>query len=102
MLVRQGGARLPSNLGNLAPFDPAPAARRLVDLLETKIARLLGNLGHHLGLKGKLIGETKTARLRGNLAQMIVFQLPAHCTLNSSFLGLPYRIRNINHKKGAT
>ena len=47
------------------PAPLAPLARRLICLLETKLARLLANLG----LKGKLVGETKIARLRGNLAQ---------------------------------
>ena len=72
ILVRRRGATLPSNLGNLAHLARAPLARRLVYLSETKIARLLGNLGRNLGLKGKLVGETKIARLCGNLGQIIV------------------------------
>ena len=44
MLRWGAGARLPSNLGNLGNFAPAPFARRLVYLLETKIARLLAIL----------------------------------------------------------
>ena len=71
---------MPSNLGHLAPsplarrnqdckiacnLAPLPHLRRLVYLLETKIAiaRLLGNLGRNLGLNGNLVGETKIARL---------------------------------------
>ena len=77
-----------SNLGHLAlavcsptslPFGDqdckialAPLARRLVYLLETKIARLPGNLGRNLGPKGKLVDETKIARLFDNLGQIAV------------------------------
>ena len=93
ILVSRAGVRLPSNLGHLAPAPPylptslpfgdqackmpcnlalplaplAPLARRLVYLLETKSARLHGNPGRNLDLKGIKIG-----RLRGNLAQMIL------------------------------
>ena len=43
ILVSRGGARLPSNLGHLAPL-----ARRVVYILETKIARLLPLACPHL------------------------------------------------------
>ena len=62
---------MPSNLGHLAP---APLARRLVDPLQTKITRLLGNLGRNLAVFARRLVyllETKLARLRGNLAQTI-------------------------------
>ena len=115
-----GGARLPSNLGNLghlalvAPLSPlarrlvylletkiarllaillprlAPLARRLVYLLKTRIVRLLGNLCFptcNLGLKGWFTFKaTKIARLLGNLAQTTVLHSEAHCTSSSIVL----------------
>ena len=71
ILVR-GGAGLPSNLDHLAPL--APPARRLIYLLETKIARLLVILLPPLvPLARRLVylSETKIARLLDNLAQKI-------------------------------
>ena len=62
ILLRRGGG-LPSNLGHLAP---APFARRLVYLLETKIARLLAILHPPLTpLARRLVHhqKTKIARL---------------------------------------
>ena len=80
----------------LLPLAPlAPLACRLVYLLETKIARLLGNpppLPCNLGPNGKLVSETKIARLLRNLAQVIV--------LNSRYTVLVRKsITNISSRK---
>ena len=85
-LGQAGGARLPSNLGNLGHLAPAPLARRLGDLSETKIGRLLAILlppcptcptcsptSLPFGDQDcKIAWLSKIARLRRNLAQTIV------------------------------
>ena len=74
---------MPSNLGNLGHLAPlAPIARRLVYLLETRVARLLGDLAPPLQSwsKRSTSRRDQDCKIAWQSFSKDCFKFPAHCT----------------------